>query len=661
MGKRMYHTSTSLPDLPLWELNGGEENVLGTESYVEGLADFISGASAPLAIALQGEWGSGKTSFMREIEFKLCSDPQKADQDKFISAWINTWEYSLLSTPENTVVRILQKLVNDLVPVSLKDKTHQILSKLVGGVLNVGLRAAGNLTIGTDYVGSMAAESIDGLISKENQIAMGDLRQTLEEGIDGLLQSSGAKGILIFVDDLDRLNPPVAVEILEILKNIFTLRKCIFVLAIDYDVVVKGLKPKFGELTDQNEREFRSFFDKIIQVPFLLPVSAYRPERLLIEALQQIGYISGYEAERAIQALLQHTDCFEIGDLVDLSNWTVGHNPRSIKRLLNSLSLMKCIAERSLAHSQDNQIDRVIEFALAGLQIAYPKFYSLFALEPDFRLWNMDLVKRVIRGFVPKTKASEEENVDNWSIVVAQICQMDVYLDGHRQDIIKILDKIDERLEAIVGEDDRKRGEFIRKHLDRSGMLGVKLTTEIESNEATFDAQTCYYHMRDKLWSALTKQGFRTGLRRVTYKSGGIYIWDVKGNQHEIDYRMSEVEGAFHLYFWMSLHIPFPENNEAAPLDLLCQEPFKSAVRAFDTAIEDARGGGLHLFEGSTFSQTCEALYAEDNTRENKFYWFDNLWYDFQLPSKSTLSAPEIVEGMCKIAVAAMQLVNAII
>lgn len=41
-----------------------------------------------------------------------------------------------------------------------------------------------------------------------------------------------------------------------------------FVLAIDYDVVIKGLKPKFGELTDANEREFRSFFDKIIQLPF---------------------------------------------------------------------------------------------------------------------------------------------------------------------------------------------------------------------------------------------------------------------------------------------------------------------------------------------------------------------------------------------------------
>ena len=55
------------------------------------------------------------------------------------------------------------------------------------------------------------------------------------------------------------------IEILELLKNIFDLEKCVFILAIDYDVVIKGLKPKFGELTDANEREFRSFFDICLQ------------------------------------------------------------------------------------------------------------------------------------------------------------------------------------------------------------------------------------------------------------------------------------------------------------------------------------------------------------------------------------------------------------
>lgn len=49
---------------------------------------------------------------------------------------------------------------------------------------------------------------------------------------------------------------PVAVEILELIKNIFEVDNCIFVLAIDYEVVVKGLIPKFGPLTEKNEENF---------------------------------------------------------------------------------------------------------------------------------------------------------------------------------------------------------------------------------------------------------------------------------------------------------------------------------------------------------------------------------------------------------------------
>ena len=79
---------------------------------------------------------------------------------------------------------------------------------------------------------------------------------------------------------------------MELLKNIFDLEHCIYVLAIDYDVVVKGLKPKFGELTDKNAREFRSFFDKIIQLPFAMPVGSYRIDNFLIDALNRIGYLT---------------------------------------------------------------------------------------------------------------------------------------------------------------------------------------------------------------------------------------------------------------------------------------------------------------------------------------------------------------------------------
>ena len=89
---------------------------------------------------------------------------------------------------------------------------------------------------------------------------------------------------------MDRIEPKDAVKILELLKNIFSLPYCVFILAIDYQVVIKGLKDKFGDLTENNEREFRSFFDKIIQLPFVMPVSSYSTGEYVLSLLKDINF-----------------------------------------------------------------------------------------------------------------------------------------------------------------------------------------------------------------------------------------------------------------------------------------------------------------------------------------------------------------------------------
>lgn len=76
---------------------------------------------------------------------------------------------------------------------------------------------------------------------------------------------------MFFIDDLDRVPSPTAVEILDITKNIFNILNCVFALAIDYEVVVKRW---FGKNSAENGREIRQYFVKIIQIPFTILFSA---------------------------------------------------------------------------------------------------------------------------------------------------------------------------------------------------------------------------------------------------------------------------------------------------------------------------------------------------------------------------------------------------
>ena len=110
----------------------------------------------------------------------------------------------------------------------------------------------------------------DELISADSTIR--ELKNQLSDVISK--DKSYAK-LIVYIDDLDRINPPDAVAILELLKNVFDLPQCIFVLAIDYDVVVKGLRSKYNEQSSDNEYEYRAFFDKIIQLPFQMPTGQY--------------------------------------------------------------------------------------------------------------------------------------------------------------------------------------------------------------------------------------------------------------------------------------------------------------------------------------------------------------------------------------------------
>ena len=42
------------------------------QDYVQSLCSFIRSAETPITVSIQGEWGSGKTSFMKMIESVLC-------------------------------------------------------------------------------------------------------------------------------------------------------------------------------------------------------------------------------------------------------------------------------------------------------------------------------------------------------------------------------------------------------------------------------------------------------------------------------------------------------------------------------------------------------------------------------------------------------------
>ncbi|MBO4312282.1 MAG: hypothetical protein J5828_04730, partial [Desulfovibrionaceae bacterium] len=393
--------------------------------------------------------GSGKTSLMQQIKGRLC-DGKDAP---YYGVWIRAWEHSAFSAADAgsaaalTMASMLNSMIREILPYVKENMTSfeqskETLEKAYGWikklpVLSLVTAGATGLSFGTPV--ALSAGSNDEKETPQNgPSSLSELRNAIKENIRFCIERDNKKqGFIFFIDDLDRLVPKVAVQFLELLKNIFDIDNCLFVLAIDYEVVVKGLKDKFGDKTESNEHEFRSFFDKIIQVPFRMPVDSYKMERFLQENMEKIGYLTKEEASQKFTADDEMADRLGteqelsflqlIGQVVAAS---CGPNPRSVIRMLNTLSLIRLIQKRNGSGAYgDSPAERTLLFALIALQMNYDRLYELIGKSPDFSAWDSAFAsENNLAGLEPALK-TQLENLDSiseeepWTIVVARACR----------------------------------------------------------------------------------------------------------------------------------------------------------------------------------------------------------------------------------------------
>lgn len=432
----------SITDKPIVTIS---EDLLKVDRHAKALSDFILRSDTPLTIGLQGEWGSGKTSLMYLLREKL----QSSD---VATAWLNTWEYSLFRGAHETTPAVLQGLL-----VKLKDAcgdqwtlNDEAKEKWRSVVRFAG--ALGNQLL-ANKAGIDAKAAIDEVTggSAHTITDIAELKAAIADIIDRLIQDpkNDFKRVVFFVDDLDRINPADAVEVLEALKNVFDIPHCIFLLAIDYDVVVKGLEGKFGPKTEANEREFRSFFDKIIQLPFSMPTGTYDIEHFLASKLKDLGISQQAGREELFAKVVKYT---------------VGYNPRSLKRYINSFSLLNSIRKLDeAAEEQGEETDELMLFALLGIQISYPKIFRLLTASPNYLTWDAafgakhGLEWEAVLSNLSKYGESSLTDED-WERVVWGSCQSDAYLKSRVTNILELLnllrnsfsDALDHQLEQAM-------------------------------------------------------------------------------------------------------------------------------------------------------------------------------------------------------------------
>lgn len=375
---------TALQDLPIHhDLKNITEKAdvpgdsLNNKPYAFALKEFIEECDTPMTIGLQGDWGIGKTSLMNMI--KGCLTGTTCVQVDF-----NTWSYSQFKQDEYLALACLNALiqkVNDALKKqsgmkpkkeTLKVKYGKVKDRVLGVISAVSVSVPGvNVNLG------QAGDAISGETKKpyiDLAYEMTLFKDEFQEVVNLWYDLDRDKNrIVVFIDDLDRVKPIKALELLEGIKNFIDVPGCVFVLAVDYEVVQSGMAEKLG--IDLQKTSGKSFFDKIIQLPFAMPTNNYKLDDYIRDLLIAIEF-----------NYFKNEDSFKKEDTEFLHNITVstvGRNPRSIKRVINYADLLNKIRTKFTSkEEQANKDDMKILYALICMQIAWPELFSYFTNNP---------------------------------------------------------------------------------------------------------------------------------------------------------------------------------------------------------------------------------------------------------------------------------------
>lgn len=299
-------------------------DLFNINKHLDVLSRFIKACNTPMTISIQGSWGSGKISIMKMVEHEIEKD--------VIPVFFNAWQFSQFDLGNSLAFSMIKVLLN-----KLHDNDENFIKRftlLCGNALTTALKAVSIYNCNID-INKCKENTPDYNYAEQIE----NLHKHFQEVVDRACEREHKDRVVIFVDDLDRLVPSKAVELLEVLKLFLDCKQCVFVLAIDYEVVIRGAIEKYGfasynsEKIDEKERnreyeKGKSFFDKIIQVPFKVPVAIYDIKNYLKDGFNKINF---------------NIDDNDLQDYIDLCASSIGSNPRSLKRLLNAFLLLTFI------------------------------------------------------------------------------------------------------------------------------------------------------------------------------------------------------------------------------------------------------------------------------------------------------------------------------
>ncbi len=332
---------------------------LNFESVVKNIAILLSRVQKPYTVGIFGDWGAGKTSFMKMLQQLL-----EQDDKKFATCWFDAWKYE---TEDNLILPLLHQ-----VSYTFRDMGQEIKDSLIKSASVVGMSFL-DMFLKTSTVGLFNKNDVvkNFKLFEENSArfyqhfsdSVMQLEDAFKQCVTEALNSAEKETLVIFIDDLDRCLPEHVINLLERIKNYLIVDgvNVIFIIGVDKKILEKSVIAKYGtDLIDGNK-----YLEKIINLPFPLPDID----------INRVDYVNSLFHKHIPGQEDKHKDV-EV-KLKDIASNLELKNPRRLRKVIMRLSFYLIFKkEESSKHVFAGLLPEIIIFMILFKEF-YPEAYSL--------------------------------------------------------------------------------------------------------------------------------------------------------------------------------------------------------------------------------------------------------------------------------------------
>lgn len=288
----------------------GDIDALGRKTDADFLTQLLEGRfqreksqSKPgsLVLNINAPWGTGKT-------FLLDHWAEDLDQSGWAVLRFNAWQHDYASDPLLSFIAAIDEQVRVRLSAGTKTKavakrfSTSLAKNLAPAIAKSAFQMGANLILGPGAVASLAegfsgrelADSAAAAVEKaaENLLAREKaLSRNLEKFRKSLAEFASAvagsqkkvRPLLLMIDELDRCRPDFAIDLLEVLKHVFSVPGVYTVVATDTKQLASSAKNAYG-----NEFEAVDYLKRFFDLQYELVVPDSQPLALHLLIAQDL-------------------------------------------------------------------------------------------------------------------------------------------------------------------------------------------------------------------------------------------------------------------------------------------------------------------------------------------------------------------------------------